>query len=316
MKLDVVVPTYNRSGLLQVTISSLLRAPIPTGLEVTIIIADNNSKDDTEAVVRKIQTESDRSIVYVKEMRQGSSYARNAGIAAGTGDLVGFIDDDEEIDAQWYTVVAREFADPATQFIGGPYFANCQTPMPPWLPPGYNGVIGVMQPKPRSLMDASYPGNLQGGNAVLRRGVFDQVGLYDGNLGRSDRGLLSEEDAEFYGRVKSAGIRGWQVPDLIIYHYIPASRLTRSYYRRWCYWRGVSQGLVDKEKREPVAYILGLPRHRIRQGIQGLASLPLNLSPTRGSGPPFAQELHLWSLMGFIYGKFFIDIEKYYAGKK
>jgi glucosyl-dolichyl phosphate glucuronosyltransferase len=316
VKLDVVVATYNRSGLLQVTISSLLRAPIPPGLEVTIIVADNNSKDDTEEVVRRIQAESDRPIVYVKETKQGSSYARNAGIAAGTGDLIGFIDDDEEIDDQWYTVVAREFSDPTTQFIGGPYFANCQTPMPSWLPPGYNGVIGVMQPKPRSLMDASYPGNLQGGNAILRRGVFDQVGLYDGNLGRSDKGLLSEEDAEFYGRMKTAGIRGWQVPDLIIYHYIPPSRLTRSYYRRWCYWRGVSQGLVDREKREPVAYILGLPRHRIRQGIQGLATLPLNISPTRGSGPPFAQELHLWSLMGFIYGKFFINIEKYYAGKK
>ena len=51
MKLDVVVPTFNRSRLLQATIASLLRAPVPAGLEVSLLIVDNNSTDDTAAVV-------------------------------------------------------------------------------------------------------------------------------------------------------------------------------------------------------------------------------------------------------------------------
>src|SRR5215467_2359100 len=97
MTLDVVVPTYNRSQMLRRTIASLLRAPVPSGLDVTIIIADNNSKDDTEAVVREMQSQTARPIVYVKEMRQSSSHARNAGINAGSGKIIGFIDDDEEI---------------------------------------------------------------------------------------------------------------------------------------------------------------------------------------------------------------------------
>ncbi len=316
MKLDVVVPTYNRSGLLLSAISSLLEAPIPPGLDVTVFVIDNNSKDDTEEVVRKIEAESAGRVRYIKETRQGLSYARNAGIAAGSGDVIAFIDDDEEIDAQWYTVIAREFADPATQFIGGPYLANCQTPMPSWLPPGYNGVIGVIEPKPRSIMNASFPGNLQGGNAVFRRAVFDQVGPFDSRLGRSAKGLLSEEDAELYRRLISAKILGFHVPDLIIYHYIPASRLTRSYYRSWCYWRGVSHGIADKKRREPAAYFLGLPRHRIRKAALGLAAMPMNLSPTRGEGAPFTRELAFWDLLGFIRGKFFIDIDKYYAAKK
>jgi glucosyl-dolichyl phosphate glucuronosyltransferase len=316
VKLDVVVPTYNRSDLLQLTIASLLEAPIPPGLEVTILIVDNNSKDNTAEVVRKIQSETTRSLVYVKETKQGLSHARNGGIAAGTGDLIGFIDDDEEIDAQWYTVIAREFSDPAVQFIGGPYLANCQTEMPSWLPPGYNGVIGVIEPKPRAIMNESFPGNLQGGNAVFRRTVFDQVGAFDVRLGRSGKGLLSEEDAELYRRLISANILGYHVPDLIIYHYIPASRLTRSYYRSWCYWRGVSHGIADKKKREPAAYIFGLPRHRIRKAAEGLAAMPQNLSKTRGQGPPFTRELAFWDLLGFIRGKFFINIDKYYADKK
>src|ERR1035438_8078569 len=97
VKLDVVVPTYNRSQLLRRTITSLLQAPIPAGLDVTIFIIDNNSKDDTESVVLEIQSNSTRPLVYVKETKQGLSHARNAGICAGTGNIIGIIDDDEEI---------------------------------------------------------------------------------------------------------------------------------------------------------------------------------------------------------------------------
>lgn len=316
MKLDVVVPTYNRSDLLQRTLQSLIDAPVPPGLDVTVLVIDNNSKDNTGEVVRAFAAQTSRSIVYVKETKQGLSHARNGGITAGTGELIGFIDDDEEIEREWYTVIAREFADPETRFIGGPYLANCATEMPSWLPPGYNGVIGVIPPKPRSVMAPPFPGNLQGGNAVFRREVFDKVGMYDVRLGRSGKGLLSEEDAELYGRLIAGNIRGFHVPDLAIFHYIPPSRLTRSYYRRWCFWRGVSQGIADKKKREPVAYLLGLPRHRIRKAASGLAAVPQNLSATHGDGPAFARELAVWDLAGFIYGKFFINIDRFYADKK
>ena len=313
MKLDVVVPTYNRSLLLQRTISSLLQAPIPEGLEVTILIVDNNSKDDTEQVVREMQSSTARNLVYVKETNQGLSHARNGGIRAGTGQLIGFIDDDEEIDENWYSVVAREFSDPAIQFIGGPYLPNWAAPAPEWLPPGYNAVIGVVDPKPRTAFGGSFTANLMGGNAVVRRSAFDRVGLYSTKLGRSGKGLLSEEDAEFFRRLLAAGLHGVHVPDLIIYHHIPADRLTRKYHRRWCYWRGVSQGLSDKDYKEPVAYTLGVPRYKIGRAFKGLFSLPMHLISRHKAGQAFADELATWDLLGFIYGKHFIRIEKYYA---
>ncbi len=313
VRLDVVVPTYNRSQLLRRTISSLLEAPIPEGLDVTILVVDNNSKDDTEEVVREIQAQTGRALVYVKETNQGLSHARNGGIRAGTGDLIGFIDDDEEIHERWYAVVAREFADPATQFIGGPYLPNWAAPAPPWLPPGYNGVIGVVDPKPRTAFEPSFAGNLMGGNAVIRRGAFDRAGLYSTKLGRSGKGLLSEEDAEFYRRLLAAGILGFHVPDLMIYHYIPLDRLTRKYHRRWCYWRGVSQGISDKESKEPVAYTFGIPRYKFGRALKGLLSLPAHLLSSRTAGQAFADELASWDLFGFIYGKHFIRIERYYA---
>jgi glycosyltransferase involved in cell wall biosynthesis len=313
VKLDVVVPTYNRSELLGRAITSLLQAPIPAALDVTIIVADNNSGDDTEQVVRTFQSQTARSVVYLKESRQGISYARNAGIAAGSGDIIGFIDDDEEIDAHWYEVIAREFSDEATQFIGGPYLPNWAAPPPGWLPPGYHAAIGVVDPKPRAPFGPLFTGNLMGGNAVIRRRVFGRVGTYSTKLGRSGKGLLSEEDAEFCRRLMAAGLHGIHVPDLIIYHYISRERLTRKYHRRWSYWRGVSQGVLDRELKEPVAYTLGVPRYRVGRAIRGVLAWPKHLLSANGSGRAFADELATWDLLGFVYGKHFIRIDKYYA---
>ncbi len=312
MRLDVVVPTYNRSQLLRRTIASLQKAVVPPGLEVGILIVDNNSSDDTAAVVEEMRQTAKIPTSYFRERKQGLSHARNAGIAACKGDLVAFIDDDEEVAETWYEVVQREFQDGATEFIGGPYLANWAAPAPSWLPLGYHAVIGVVDPKPRAIMDAAFSGNLMGGNAVIRRGVFDRVGTYSGKLGRSGKGLLSEEDAEFYRRLLAAGVRGFHAPDLIIYHYIPVERLTRSYHRRWCYWRGVSQGVLDRDLREPVPYTFGLPRYRIGRALQGLVAWVKYSVRQLNAAKAFAAELTLWDLGGFIHGKHFARIERYY----
>lgn len=315
MKLAVVVPTYRRSHLLRKALQSITRASVPHGLDVEVLVVDNNSKDDTAETVASMQPDFQRCrLRYVLETKAGSSNARNAGIqAAADADLVGFFDDDEEIGPEWLQVVAREFADPNVQFIGGPCLANWVTPQPDWLPPGYHSVIGAVPPKPRAPYDDRFPGILMGGNAVVRKQVFDQVGLYDTTLGRSGKGLLSEEDADFYRRLRTAGIQGTYVPELVIYHYIAPERLTRTYHRRWAYWRAVSQGIADRVRPEPVTYLFGVPRHRFGRAARSLFALPAHRLGPAGKGRAFADELATWDLVGFIYGKHFAKVNELYA---
>ncbi len=307
MKLDVLICTYNRSPLLRKTLESLFRAPRPEGLSVQVYVVDNNSPDDTADLIRKLQSEAPFPLHYLLERKQGLSHARNAGIAASGGDIIGIIDDDEEVEEHWFEVIARELQDPSVHYIGGPYLANWQAPVPDWLPPGYPGVIGVMPPKPRGRFGPGHPGMLNGGNAAIRRSVFEKVGLYSTRLGRTAKGLLSEEDAEFFRRVLAAGISGLYVPDFAIYHHIPADRLTRKYHRRWAYWRAVSQGVLDREQREPVKYLFGIPRHRIGRAIRSLFAMPLHRLRTNGKARAFADELATWDLIGFIHGKHFFN---------
>src|SRR5256885_7288149 len=49
--------------------------------------------------------------------------------------------------------------------------------------------------------------------------------------------------------------RGFYRPDLIIHHFIPPERLTKHYYRQRCFWRGVSCGVIDRERKSAAAYL-------------------------------------------------------------
>src|SRR5262245_38477770 len=109
MFLDVIIPTHNRHLMLARTLKSLLDAPVPAGLEVCITVVDNNSSDETRNVVNEFSAGIGRALKYVFEARQGRSFALNAGIHSTDGDLIGMIDDDEEIDRLWYTTINSAF---------------------------------------------------------------------------------------------------------------------------------------------------------------------------------------------------------------
>ena len=176
-----------------------------------------------------------------------------------------------------------------------------------------------MQPRPRGIFGTTFAGNLNGGNSVFRHHVFDRVGLYSPHLGRSGKGLLSEEDAELYSRIRAANLHGLYIPELIIFHHIPPERLTHRYHRRWCLWRGVSQGVLSRTAaeadREPVPHLLGIPRYRLGRA----ASTLVGLATRRWGRQPnlrFNAELGLWDLAGFLYGRFLVRIDRFYQTAK
>lgn len=307
MRLDVIIPTYNRQSLLERALESLFIAPIPKGMQVGITVVDNNSSDNTAVTIQNWKARFGDRLSYVFEPRQGRSHALNAGIKTTGGDLVGFIDDDEEIASNWYECVCGAFSTMDVDFIGGPYVPKWEIPPPQWLPKAYCGVIGWIdggdQVRP---LDASYPGILMGGNAVLSRAILEEVGNYQTFLGRSGDKLLAGEDDDMYRRLLRANAKGMYLPHLKIFHYIPATRLTKSYYRKWCFWRGVSQGLLDHISPQAASYLLGVPRYLYGDAARGLwGNVSTFLRRTRNPAERFANELATWDLIGFLYGKHF-----------
>jgi glycosyltransferase involved in cell wall biosynthesis len=305
MQLDVIVPTHNRRELLGRALDSLFSAHVPPGLLVRVTVVDNNSTDDTREYVLARASKAGGMLSYLFEPRIGKPYALNAGIGSTQGDLVGLIDDDEEIESNWYRCIEAAFRDDTLDFIGGRCLPRWGADLPPWFGRHYRAVIGWVEIGDQARdFDGRLPGMLTGGNAVLTRAILNRVGPYSTALCRTPTRLMGAEDEHLYYRLLRVGARGRYFPDLIIYHYVPAERLTKGYFRRWSFWCGVSRALIDAEYPAEVPYLAGVPRYLIGGALRGAAravrgvmtrDVPLD---TR-----FASELDVWDLAGFFYGK-------------
>jgi glucosyl-dolichyl phosphate glucuronosyltransferase len=303
MRLDVIIPTFNRCASLRRTLDSLLAAPVPAALEVMVTVVDNNSSDDTCELVSSYEHRFRGRLRYLFEGQQGKSSALNTGIRAATGDLVGMIDDDESVDPVWFATIEQWFRKDDVDFIGGPYRPDWETPAPAWLPDDYKGVIGANDTIPEvQTYGLDHPGMLPGGNAVIRRSLFDRVGLYSTALPRY-------EDDDMYRRLLSAGSRGKYVPELAIYHRIHATRLRKSYYRSWVFRLGVYLAHAQSRWPEAVPHVFGIPRYYYGRAVRSFTGL-LGIAVTGklDSAQVVSAELPWWNLAGLLYGRCFNQI--------
>jgi glucosyl-dolichyl phosphate glucuronosyltransferase len=305
MRLDVILPTYNRHELLGVALESLLAAEVVSDLSVSVTVVDNNSPDATRETVETYKPKFGGRLQYVFEKKQGRSHALNAGINATDGELVGMIDDDEQVDRSWFRCIYGIFSTTEVDFIGGPYLPHWGAEAPAWLPRNDTAVLGIVSSGSQHAFGTS-EAQLMGGNAVISRATLGKVGLFSTDLGRKGKRALADEDTDMYWRLLAAGARGMYVPDLIIYHYIHPDRLTKRYFRAWHFWRGVSSGFLDRRQPQPVPYLLGVPRHLVGRAMRGSWGMLKSLAQfRRDPSETFTEELKVVDLAGFFYGRRF-----------
>jgi len=312
VKLDVIIATHNRAALLARLLDSLRAADRPPELYVRVIVVDNHSTDNTREIVLSTAPVLGAHPVYLYEPALGKTIALNRALKSVDADLVGFLDDDEEVDRKWLTTIWRAFQDPSVDFISGPYRPNWGAAPPPWLPKAYPAIVGWIDPGDHVLKyGENYDGIMMGGNAIVRRAMIDRVGPYNVDLGRTGGRLTTGEDADYHDRLMAAGARGYYLPDLVIYHYVPPERLTKRYHRQWCFYRGISLAHIDRVRRQQVRHLFGIPRYLFGEAAHGLVNLArAACRRTLDSEHAFSSELRLWDLAGFFYGKYFVRPKK------
>ena len=80
MKITVIVCTYNRCQDLAKALDGISVSELPDSVQWEILVVDNNSNDQTRAVVEDLCRQYPGRFRYVFEPKQGLSNARNAGI--------------------------------------------------------------------------------------------------------------------------------------------------------------------------------------------------------------------------------------------
>src|SRR6266511_6080727 len=106
---SIAIATYNRSCDLERTLKILSEVKNILFENIEILIIDNNSTDGTRAVAEGFARRSPGRFRYVREERQGLSHARNRAVAEARHDIVAFLDDDVEVDADWLCNLASAY---------------------------------------------------------------------------------------------------------------------------------------------------------------------------------------------------------------
>lgn len=104
---SVIIPCYNVETCLTKCVRSILSQSLE---EIEIILVDDCSPDSTGKLCDTLQTEDSRIKVIHLKQNSGPAQARNAGLTAATGKWITFVDSDDWIEPDTYTV-ALEYAE-------------------------------------------------------------------------------------------------------------------------------------------------------------------------------------------------------------
>ena len=242
IRLSLVIATYNRAEQLMVTLGSVaVQNAAPATWEC--IVVDNNSADDTRQRVESFAREHNRlNIRYIFESNQGLSHARNAGIKASRGDIIAFVDDDERIVEEFITAYIELFDQhPDAMAAGGKIVAEYPTGRPRWM--SHYTEQPIANPMDFGNSVRLFPaGRIPGGgNMAMRRRLLESVGVFNTALGRTGKRLLGGEESDLFERIARHGYKVYYVPRAVMYHIIPAEKLTRDYFVRLATNTGISQ---------------------------------------------------------------------------
>ena len=308
----VLIATYNRAAFLDRTLQSLRELRVAPGRTWDVIVVDNNSSDDTRAVVERHAQDFPVPLRYLFEGRQGRSSALNAGIAASGGGVIAMTDDDVRVEPQWLDAACDALGgtDRSIAYAGGPVRPMWETPPPAWLDLSRGDLWGTIAIQDHGQDLFVYEERRKvplGANMAARRELFEAAGTFRADLGRSNgRTLLGQEVPELLMRARAAGFRGVYVPAMQVHHHIPAARLTRRYFRRWWFGKGVSRAAL--ERMQPVTelgvdlrqtpHLLGLPRYMYGTALRDAAGCALNA--VRGqAAEAFRHEMMLAFFAGY-----------------
>jgi glycosyltransferase involved in cell wall biosynthesis len=175
-----------------------------------LIVVDNNSSDDTKAVIQTFAASAPFEVRYLFEGRQGLSHARNRGIAATSGSIIAFTDDDCLVERQWASTIVREFStDHSLAVLGGR--------VEPGDPNGQ--AVGTRTCSDRKQITSFQElfGRMIGCNMAFSRKVLEVIGGFDPLLGKGTS-LGSAEDLDLLYRALKGQLTIVYVPEAVVFH--------------------------------------------------------------------------------------------------
>lgn len=107
VKLSVIVPVYNVEQYLPRCLDSLINQ---TFTDMEIICVNDGTKDNSGRILDDYAAR-DKRIIVITQKNAGLSAARNTGLKAAKGELIGFVDSDDWIEPETYAEAVKAMID-------------------------------------------------------------------------------------------------------------------------------------------------------------------------------------------------------------
>ena len=266
-RISVVIPAFNEEA----GVANVVRGFLETGVVDEIVVADNNSTDGTKELARALAGKlGPMKVRYVFEGRQGKTYALNTAIREASGEVVVFSDDDVVFDKDWLVKIDQFIRSNDFDAAGGRILPKFPADTPEWVKRNIDQLSGPIVtydygPETK-LYDRKRMNPLVGTNMLVKRRLFDEVGLFNTNLGPG-AGTFGD-DTEICLRWEKKNKKLFYLGGAMVWHPVVRRRMSLKYIAQWNMAYGKyevvrKKGALDQN----VVCVAGVPRYLFREII-------------------------------------------------
>jgi len=296
MKITVILCTYNRCQSLQKALASVSSSVVPSSVEWEVIVVDNNSGDQTRSVTEEYCRRYPQRFRYLFEPRSGKSNALNAAIRATDADVLAFMDDDVQVEADWLHNLTSCLNDSRWAGAGGRILPEVEFTPPRWLDTGGRYALAPLAMFDLGLDAVELHEAPFGTNMAFRREMFAKHGDFRTDLGPRPGSEIRNEDVEFGQRLLAAGERFWYAPTAVVHHAISQSRLKPDYFLTWWFDKARADLRQEGIPRGTAWFIGAVPLSLYRRlGVWTLRWM-CSINPQNR----FTRKLKVWGIRGAI----------------
>ena len=245
--ISLLIPTYNRDRYLREAIKSLNALEIPSGVDVELLVINNNCTDSTESVVREEAASHKLPIRHILETQQGLCFGRNRGIAEARYEHLGFLDDDILVSPQWVSSYFDSVQSLKANAVAGPVFPIFEYGQPEFIRGRALAIISSEYSRrgDRSmLLEPSHAHELPGCNFGVSREMAIHLGGFNTQLDRVGKNLIAGGDTDFGKRIVALGGKTAYHPGCWIKHVMAQEKLSKRYLRKRAYSLGTTSRMM------------------------------------------------------------------------
>lgn len=250
-QVEIAVCTWNRQALLSQTLQSFTRLDVPENIQLSVLIVDNNSTDQTTQVIEEFCDSAfgqDHNVVALHEKQQGHTFSRNRAVESASGDLLLWTDDDVVVSPDWVARYVRAANQgPEFTFWGSVIEPKFEGDVPNWIEQNWEILRGCFAHRDLGDQRLEFSATRlpYGANFAVRTEVQKEF-QFDCELGRRGDQVVGEDELELMRRLLARGYRGAWVPGAVVQHFIPPDRASEKYV--YDYFVGQGRALVAKDQ--------------------------------------------------------------------